>query len=99
MIEIFSQLTTEFIAVLTGAISGGFAYLFARRKNIAEAQSNEIDNLSKAVTIWRELAENLERKVDQVISENKSLKGEIQSLEMQVKQLTREVHKENQSRK
>ena len=99
MIELFSQVSSEFIAILTGAISGGFAYLFARRKNKAEAESNEIDNLSKAVTIWRELSENLEKKIDNLIAENKKLKGEVESLEIQVKQLTREVHKENLSKK
>jgi predicted RNase H-like nuclease (RuvC/YqgF family) len=48
------------ILSLIGPIIG---YAFAKRKNTAEAQGSELDNVDKAVTIWRKLAEDLELKL------------------------------------
>lgn len=37
-----------------------------RRKNKAEAQSSELDNVKKAIEIWRELAQNLEKEIEEL---------------------------------
>ena len=74
-----NNLPAEFIAVIAGALSSFVTYIIARRKTLAEAQGSEIDNVQKAIAVWRELAENLEAKVDKLIEENSLLKDEVMS--------------------
>ena len=74
-----NNLPAEFIAVIAGALSSFVTYIIARRKTLAEAQGSEIDNVQKAIAVWRELAENLEAKVDKLIKENALLKDEVMS--------------------
>ncbi len=45
-----------------------------RRKNRADAQGSELDNVDKAVSIWRNLAQDLEKKIEE-------LEGKIKALE------------------
>jgi uncharacterized protein (DUF3084 family) len=81
------NLATELIAVISAAASSLVTYFFARRKNNAEAQSSELDNVQKAAAIWRELAEQLNVKIDKLISENAVLKHEIQSQKLAIRKL------------
>lgn len=49
--------------ILTAIISAFVAWFFARKKNEAEANSLELDNVDKAIAIWRKLAQDLEAKI------------------------------------
>jgi len=106
MITLFNNLPAEFIAVIAGALSSFVTYIIARRKTVAEAQGSEIDNVQKAIAVWRELAENLEAKVDKLINENALLKAEVMSqknemarLESLVRDLTKNVKEDIASNK
>ena len=89
------------ILALAGTASG---YLFGKRKNRADAQGSELDNVDKAVTIWRKLAEDLEKKmtseIDSLRKENEELRGlvtklseENEELRVKMKTLDRENRK------
>jgi peptidoglycan hydrolase CwlO-like protein len=53
-----------------------------RRKNRAEAQHSELDNIDKAISIWRSLAQDLEKKISQLESEIEFLKdGQVKKCE------------------
>lgn len=95
------------IPVVTSIVSAFVAWFFTRRKKEAEAESAELDNVEKATGIWRQMAQDMTEKVNELyanqqvilleqqklIRENSSLKSEIVKLEMKVNSLTRENKK------
>jgi hypothetical protein len=46
-------------AIISTVIGSGVTWFFARRKNTAEAQGSEIDNVEKVIKIYRESLENI----------------------------------------
>lgn len=60
------------IGLIAPFFSAWAAFIFTRRKYFAESKTNELDNVDKAITIWRKLAEELEA----------NLKGEMDGLRM-----------------
>ncbi len=85
------MLLTFFISAVTGL----FGWVFGRRKSKADAQSVELENVSKAVEIWREAAENLNAQLktynEQYLAirdENISLRSEIAVLTVKVNSMT-----------
>ena len=87
---------TELIITLSGLIpiSSLLTWLFARRKNRAEAQQSELDVVEQAIRIWREMSEELRAelkasttiieglraKVDELAQENQALRLEVAKL-------------------
>jgi predicted RNase H-like nuclease (RuvC/YqgF family) len=53
-------MTEAFNLLFISAITATVTWLSARRKNNAEAKTSELDNVGKAITIWRELSEDME---------------------------------------
>lgn len=72
------------VAFSTAAIT----WFFARKKQAAEVKTNELDNVEKAIVIWRGIAEDLGKKVDMLTAKCEVLSQEIDAL-----------RKENQSLK
>jgi regulator of replication initiation timing len=64
----------------SSAVSSVVGYIFARRKNIAEAQKSELDLVTKAITIWRQQATELMEEVVSLREENKALRLEISKI-------------------
>ena len=64
----------------SSAVSSVIGYLFARRKNIAEAQKSELDLVTEAITIWRQQATDLMKEVVSLREENKALRLEISKI-------------------
>lgn len=85
---------------LTGFLSAGVTWLFTRRKQSAEADGAELDNIEQAAGIWRNLAETLKADIkilkenqERIINENLELKTEVLKLEVKVENLTEENQK------
>lgn len=74
------------LSILTG-LGGWYA---ARRKNVAEAQTNELDNVDKAVGIYREMAEDMGKRHLETLQELNALKREFSNLEQKVRALMEE---------
>lgn len=81
------RMTEVIITALLSAVTGLTGWIFGRRKNIAQVRTIELDNIEKAVEIWRNLAESyalkltvIQAEIDKVSAENKSLKVEIDSM-------------------
>lgn len=55
---------------------GGITWFFARRKNRAELAGTEIENLDKAVEIWRKLAADLKKEYSDLKVEFKAAAAE-----------------------
>ncbi len=66
--------------VLAPFISAFAAYFFARRKNTADAQTSELDNVDKVATIWRTLATDLEARLTREIDSLRKDNGELKTL-------------------
>jgi len=67
--------------ISTGA-GAFFGWLFGKRKLKAEAQNSELENIEKAVTIWRQIASDLEGKFTALQSEVLQLRREVVKLEL-----------------
>ncbi len=79
-------------AVVTGLIAmatSGIGYLFGKRNQIAEAQSTELDAVGKAITIWRNLATELKKEVDDLRVEVKELHDELEKMRAENESLER----------
>lgn len=81
---------TAIVSAVTG-IAGWFA---ARRQNLAEVRSTEIDNLEKAVKYYREIFEDMASRhkttieeLDYVTKNMEDLKKQVQDLTMQIKMM------------
>lgn len=71
-------------AGLTSLVTGAAGWLFARRKNNAEAALSEVQVAEKLATIWRENTEHLRREMVQ----------DRERFERRINDLEREVHEE-----
>ncbi len=57
------MLSDLLLIIVPSLITALTTWFLSRRKYQAEAKSNELDNLEKAVKIWRELSEDLEKRL------------------------------------
>lgn len=86
-------LTMSYIEIIAAVISGGVLtktidYLFNLKKNKAgtrkeeaQAESLELDNVDKAVKIWRQLSEEQTKKVEQLQKKVDEMEACINNLE------------------
>jgi len=76
--------TNLIIMILGPLISAVVTYLFARRKNTADAETSELDNVNKVATIWRTLATDLEerftREIGELRKDNEQLKEQVEKM-------------------
>lgn len=73
------NMMTEYLNfVMLSAIPATVTWLLARRKNNADAKSGELDNVSKAITVWRELSEGMEHRFKEEIDELRKENCELQ---------------------
>ena len=84
-----------------------FTYLFGRKKTIAETKTTELDNTEKAISIWRQLAEDItgqlkvrdeliagmKLQMDMILSQNSELLKQNQKLISKVNLLEKDLNK------
>lgn len=77
------------VTAIGGAGGGGFfGWFFTRKKSNAEAKGSELENVEQAIKIWRETAEKLSARVDELSKEVEELRNDLIS-----------VHRENKALK
>ncbi len=88
------------IGGVSSLITAIITWFLSRKKQSVEVKSTELDNVNKATSIWRELAEDLKKQVDdlrkgqqRIFEENKLLRKEVLQLEKKVHLLTSENKK------
>lgn len=88
-------MTEILLIVIPSAISSTITWLFTRRKNRAEASSNEVQNVEHVARLWRELAEDIEKRlkkeVDELRQENTKIKNSIRELVEENKGLQKQI--------
>lgn len=84
--------------IMTVAVGAGatffaslITWFFARRKTNADAKGAELDNVNKAVAIWREMAEALEKRLDEANIESQKSREENENLRLEVSEIKRQV--------
>lgn len=84
----------------SGSLTGVISWVFARRKNIAEAQQSEaqaaiseLDVVEKAIKIWREMSEQLKQELEQSRCLIGELKAQVDNMAEENQALRLEVAK------
>jgi predicted nucleic acid-binding Zn-ribbon protein len=80
------------LAVVPTVIGSAVTWFFARKKNDAEAESVELENVQKAIAIWRESATELSKKCAELTEEIGKLREENISLKIEIKALQTQMH-------
>lgn len=88
---------------LTSIVASIVTWIAARRKNLAEVQTNELDNVNKAVGYYREMFDDMAKSNKAMMAELQSLRAQsieldelkvrYTALERQVKKLSEELKK------
>lgn len=91
--ELFKEFLIPVLTTFVGALVGWF---FGRPKEKAELQTSELDNVDKAVKIYREMIEDLGRKYEKAISDLEKANLRIKELENSVEELLAELKKYKQ---
>ncbi len=89
--ELLPVLSTVIISFITALITWGFT----RKKQEQETISTELDNVEKATQIWRELAQDLKKQIDQLQKEMNELKKEVHTYRKENQQLKRTLKTQN----
>lgn len=74
-------------ALSSGALSSYITWAQTKRKNVAEAQTNEIDNLDKALGYYREIIDDMRKRHADDID---VMKQTLTRFELQIKVLEKE---------
>lgn len=89
MAAMFEHFDTSWIGTTISTAAGAFfGWLFGRRKQTAEAQGSELENIEKAVAIWRQIASDLEGKFTALQTEVNQLRKEVFKLEFENERLS-----------
>ncbi|MDY0102822.1 MAG: hypothetical protein RBS07_07760 [Lentimicrobium sp.] len=82
----------ELILILVPSIASSFiTWLFSRRKYRAESQANEIENVNKVLTIYRESITDFKQQIDELRKRVDLVVAENEALGKQMDALTREL--------
>lgn len=83
--------------LIVGIFSTGggafFGWFFTRKKTNAEAKGAELENVEQAIKIWRETAEKLSKRVDELSAEVDELRNDLISVHRENKQLKDYLYK------
>lgn len=87
--------STVVASIFGGGFVGSFLTVRAQRKKAtaeakgaeANAESTELDNVEKAIKIWREMAENLKSQRDEALNSFTEMSKQVEALRRDVKKL------------
>jgi len=66
-------------------------WLFGRRQQTAQVKTTELDNVEKAIKIWREMSADLEAKLNTHIESNNALIQRNNELEAEIRLLRKDI--------
>jgi septal ring factor EnvC (AmiA/AmiB activator) len=85
--DILSQIITYILAPLFGGIIGWFV---GRPKQRVEVKKDELDNVDKAIEIYRKMIQDLETWKGELLAKMEVIEGENQELRKQLRQERKE---------
>ena len=83
------------VVKIVGSVGGGgiIGYFVTRKKTNADAKGSELENVEHAIKIWRETAEKLSTRVDELSLEVEELRKDLISVHRENKQLKDYLYK------
>lgn len=80
------------LIIIPSIVSSVLTWFFYRKKYVAETQTNELDNVQKALAIYRDTIldlktdlEDLRKKITEVVEENEALGKQMEELRKELK--------------
>ena len=86
-------LKEQFITFVGLLLSGWAGWLFGRPKQRVELQASELDNVDKAIHIYREMIDDLGEKYAKAIADLKEANLRIKELETSIENLLKQLRK------
>lgn len=87
-----STIITALITTILGGGLGSFLTLKAQRKKAeAEADTNELENVEKAIAIWKQMAQDLKIELENSRQESQAFRDKSKQLEDQVEALKKQI--------
>jgi len=86
-------LKEQFITFVGLLLSGWAGWLFGRPKQRVELQASELDNVDKAIHIYREMIDDLGEKYAKAIADLKEANLRIKELENSIENLLKQLRK------
>ena len=87
--EILKEPLLAFISLFLSTLVG---WLFGRRKQQAETQTTELDNVDKAIHIYRQMIDDLSQKYAHAIEELRQAHQRIKELENTIENLLKKLN-------
>jgi chromosome segregation ATPase len=83
------------VVKIVGSVGGGgiIGYFVTRKKTNADAKGSELENVEHAIKIWRETAEKLSDRVDELSREIDDLRADLVTVHRENKQLKDYLYK------
>jgi len=83
------------VVKIVGSVGGGgiIGWIVTRKKTNADAKGSELENVEHAIKIWRETAEKLSARVDELSLEVEELRKDLISVHRENKQLKDYLYK------
>jgi predicted RNase H-like nuclease (RuvC/YqgF family) len=83
------------VVKIVGSVGGGgiIGYFVTRKKTNADAKGSELENVEHAIKIWRETAEKLSARVDELSQEIDDLRADLVTVHRENKQLKDYLYK------
>jgi len=78
----------ELITIAASVVTAVLAWLFGRKQAKAQVQKTELDTIEQAITIWRSLAQDFKREVDELRAEVVILRNENENLREEINRLS-----------
>lgn len=87
-----NELLAVIPTIITSIVTSIVTWLFARKRNNAETDTVELDNVQKAVAIWRESATDLKEECTKLREEIAKLREENYNLKITLNDLQSQMH-------
>ena len=85
------KLEDFFLPSSTGILGALITWLLGKKKEEALTKASELDNMEKAVRLWREMAEELKKQVDDLSDKVDNLMQEVHSLRLENNELKQTI--------
>lgn len=100
MNNMFEHFDTSWIGTTISTGAGAFfGWFFGRRKQKADARQSELENVEKAISIWKNLAEEMEvrmkslqAEVDELRKNQVRIEHENEQLKIEIEELRKNQH-------
>ena len=86
-----AEIITAIVGAVTTLLSSILTFLFTKRKYKTEVDSSVIDNLQRALDVYKQIADDNLKRIGELQDENRELRKQVNDLSMQVTKLLNSI--------